>query len=80
MRNVYGEQLIKFLESIGCNKRGQIGEHVTMWSVFTGHFFIVPIYSEVLDELTLKHIIWQLGLTESGFLNMWEQKIHITEN
>lgn len=69
--DVHGEKIVSFLETQGCNIRDQIGEHMTMWSVYTGDFFVVPLYEEPLNSLTLKHIIWHLGLTEDAFLDMW---------
>lgn len=74
MPEIYGEDLEKLIESLGCNKRNQIGSHSVYWSIYTGDFFVVPIYkNERLDSRTFEHIVWNLGTTEEGFWTMWNQ-------
>lgn len=73
---VSGEELVHFFEAVGCNLRHEVGEHSVMWSVFTGDFFVVPTYdNELLDKGTLEHLIWQVGLTEQAFFDMWKEYI-----
>lgn len=69
--NLFGTDLIRFIESTGCNSRYQLGMHKVMWSIFTGDFFIIPVYdNEYLDRATIKYITLQMGITDEAFSNM----------
>ncbi len=69
---IKGEKLIDFLGTLGCNTREKVGQHVSVWSVYTGDFLIVPVYEKPLSEFALKYIIWHLGVTDMAFMKMWE--------
>ena len=73
MSNIKGNELVSFFESLGCNTRISSEQHTSMWSVYTGDFFVVPTDNESIDDSCLNHITWQLGITNEAFKEMWNQ-------
>lgn len=73
MTNIKGNELIHFFENLGCNTRESSRMHTSMWSIYTGDFFVVPSNNEPIDKRCLEHIILQLGITRESFNDMWNQ-------
>lgn len=73
MSNIKGNDLVVFFETLGCNTRISSEQHTSMWSVYTGDFFVVPSSDELIDAKCMNNIIWQLGVSREAFDSMWNE-------
>lgn len=72
MNKIKGTEMSKYLEKTGCSIMNKSDNHTVFWSVSSGRYFIAPNGDEVLNKAVLRHILWNVGISNKSFAKDWE--------